>query len=104
MVLYDKIRTCGANKDVLVSFSNFQSGAVQYVSKHGIALIQLTDADSIYATQSGFKETSSVFALQKKKADFYIGVMQIGDEHIVKCLFLSKTELSLGNFLIKQEE
>lgn len=100
-VLYDKIRACGANKGVLVSSSNFQSGAVQYASKHGIALIQLTDADSIYATRSGFKERSSFFALPKKKAGSYIGVMQIGDEHIVKCLYLNNTELSLRNFLIK---
>ena len=75
-VLYDKIRACGANKGVLVSSSNFQSGAVQYASKHGIALIQLTDANSIYATRTGFKETSSNFAMQKKKAASYIGVMQ----------------------------
>ena len=102
-VLYDKIRACGANKGVLVSSSNFQSGAVQYASKHGIALIQLTNSDSIYATRSGFKETSSTFAIQKKKADSYIGVMQLGNEQIVKCLYLSNTELAVRNFLIKQE-
>lgn len=88
---------------LLVSSSNFQSGAVQYASKHGIALIQLTNSDSIYATRSGFKETSSTFAIQKKKADSYIGVMQLGNEQIVKCLYLSNTELAVRNFLIKQE-
>ncbi|WP_347490454.1 restriction endonuclease [Desulfoscipio sp. XC116] len=101
-VLYDKIRACGANKGVLVSSSNFQSGAVQYASKHGVALIQLTDADSIYETRSDFTEKSGAFATQKKKTSSYIGVMQVGDEHIVNCLYLSNTELNVRDFLIKR--
>lgn len=101
-VLYDKIRACGANKGVLVSSSNFQSGAVQYASKHSIALIQLTDADSIYETRSDFTEKGRAFATQKKRANSYIGVMQVGDEHIVKCLRLSNTELNIRDFLIKR--
>lgn len=101
-VLYDKIRACGANKGVLVSSSNFQSGAIQYASKHGIALIQLTDADSIYETRSDFAEKGGAFATQKKKTSSYIGVMQVGDEHIVDCLYLSNTELKVRDFLIKR--
>ncbi len=41
-VLYDKIRACGAHKGVLISSSNYQSGAIEYAQKHGIALIKLT--------------------------------------------------------------
>ncbi len=100
-VLYDKIRACGANKGVLVSSSNFQSGAIQYASKHGVALIQLTDANNIYEIRDGFTEKGFGFVTQKKKASSYIGVMQIGDEHNIKCLYLSNTELSVRDFIVK---
>lgn len=43
-ILYDKIRACGAHKGILVSSSDFQAGAIEYASKHGIALIKLTYA------------------------------------------------------------
>lgn len=100
-VLYDKIRACGANKGILVSSSNFQSGAVQYATKHGIALIQLTNTDSIYVTRSHIAQKSSILTERGEKANSYIGVMQIGDEYNVKCLYLNDTELGIRNFLIE---
>jgi restriction system protein len=98
-VLYDKIRACGANKGVLISSSNFQSGAVQFASKHGIALIQLTDSDSLYKTRSGFNGQNNLFAIPQKKINSYVGVMQTGDEHKVSCSYLSNTKLILKEFL-----
>lgn len=101
-VLYDKIRACGANKGVLVSSSNFQSGAVQYASKHGIALIQLTDADSIYETRSAFSE-HSFDSLKKKKTGAYVGVMQTGDDSKVICSYLNNTESIFKNFVVNTD-
>lgn len=100
-ILYDKIRACGANKGILVSTSNFQSGAIQYASKYGIALIQLTDEDNIYETRAGFTGIMSPFSTKKTKAISYIGVMQIGDDKTVNCRYLSNTELCVKDFLLK---
>lgn len=43
MLLADKVRSIGAQKGILISTSGFQSGAVDYARKHGIALIQIFD-------------------------------------------------------------
>lgn len=98
-VLYDKIRACGANKGVLILSSNFQSGAVQFASKHGVALIQLTDFDSLYETRSGFNGQNNLLAISQKKINSYVGVMQTGEEHKVSCSYFSNTKLILKEFL-----
>ena len=43
VVLADKVKSLGAQKGILLSTSGYQSGAVQYAKKHGIALYQLYD-------------------------------------------------------------
>ena len=99
-VLYDKIRACGANKGVLISSSNFQSGAVRYATKHGIALIQLTDVDSIYETRSSFSVQNNFNTINQKKTNSYVGIMQTGDDSKVFCSYLNNTESKLKRFLI----
>lgn len=42
-ILYDKLRAVGAQKGILVTTSYFQSGAINYASCHGIALVQIID-------------------------------------------------------------
>ncbi len=100
-VLYDKIRACGANKGVLVSSSNFQSGAIQYASKHNIALIQLTDSGSRYEARSAFDSQHHFIPMHHKIKHSYIGVMQTFDEQTVHCSYLSNTVLSIRDFLIR---
>ena len=85
---------------MLVSSSNFQSGAIQYASKHGIALIQLTDADSIYETRSAFSVNNSFCTIKQKKTISYIGIMQTGDDSKVVCSYLNNTELKIKDFLV----
>lgn len=41
--LHDKVRSLGAHKGILLSTNSFQSGAIQYAKKHGIALIRVYD-------------------------------------------------------------
>lgn len=41
--LYDKVKSLGAQKGILISTAGFQSGAVQYAKVHGIALWQICD-------------------------------------------------------------
>ncbi len=47
-VLYDKLRAIGAQKGILVTTSFFQSGAIEYASSHGIALVQIIDGKLTY--------------------------------------------------------
>lgn len=43
--LHRKIESVGAHKGILITTSNFQSGAIDYAQKHGIALIKAEDND-----------------------------------------------------------
>lgn len=52
-VLNDRVRSIGANKGILFSTSKFQSGALEYAEKHGIALIQLIDGNALIMGRSG---------------------------------------------------
>ena len=45
-ILYSRIRSCGAHKGILISSSNFQSGAIEFANAHGIALIQISPEES----------------------------------------------------------
>ncbi len=47
-LLYSKIQSLGAHKGILMTTSYFQSGALQYAQKHGIALITITDEGMTY--------------------------------------------------------
>lgn len=42
-VLHDKLESIGAHKGILLTTSDFQSGAIQYAKAHGIALITVED-------------------------------------------------------------
>lgn len=58
VILADKIKSLGAHKGILLSTSGFQSGAIQYAKKHGIALIQVFDKTlAQYSFASGNDET-----------------------------------------------
>jgi restriction system protein len=98
-VLYDKIRACGANKGILISSSNFQSGAIEYASKHGIALIQLTDAGEQYENRFQLNVIMNYPRIPYNDGCPYIGVMQSNTGVGIKCSYLSSTNLSLKEYL-----
>ena len=52
VVLADKVKSLGAHKGILLSTSDFQSGAIQYAKKHGIALIKVEDYHFEYLSHS----------------------------------------------------
>lgn len=77
-ILYDKIRAIGANKGVLISTSNFQIGAIKYAKEHGIALIQIVEADLTYEIRT----KPNVIMMDAYKSLYnngqpYIGIMRI---------------------------
>lgn len=52
-LLEGRLRDLGMNKGVLLSTCGFQSGALKYAKKHGIALIQVFDKDCVAVSHSG---------------------------------------------------
>ena len=52
-VLESRLRSLGAQKGLLLSTAGFQSGAIQFAEKHGIALIQVFDTHEKWYSHSG---------------------------------------------------
>ena len=94
-ILYEKIQSLGAQKGILISTSNFQSGAIQYASIHGIALIQLTEADIHYETRG------RLYGLPPHNyGKKYAGVLlKQGDSGGIICSHLSERRQTLKEFL-----
>lgn len=55
-VLESRLRSLGAQKGILLSTAGFQSGAIQFADKHGIALIQVFDTHEKWYSHSGGPE------------------------------------------------
>ncbi|KAA0986051.1 restriction endonuclease [Pseudomonas sp. ANT_J28] len=51
-ILHDRMRSIGAQKGALFTTSGFQSGALEYAKKHGIATVKIVDGKSTYMTKS----------------------------------------------------
>ena len=99
-LLYDKLKSCGAHKGILISSSNFQSGAITYATQHGIALIQLTEAGSEYHTRSMCDMVlESNFSGYNDEKEC-IGVMQTSiKDGLIHCHYLSNDDFFLRKFL-----
>jgi hypothetical protein len=50
-VLYQKVQSVGAHKGVMVSTAPYQTGAVVFAKKHGIALVTVTEGRFLYETR-----------------------------------------------------
>ncbi len=51
-ILHRKLESIGAHKGILISTSDFQSGAIEYAKVHGIALIKAEDYHFEYLSHS----------------------------------------------------
>lgn len=51
-LLHSKLQSVGAQKGILISTSDFQSGAIEYAKAHGIALIKAEDYHFEYLSHS----------------------------------------------------
>ncbi len=102
--VYDILRTTGAQKGIVVSSSNFQSGAVKYAKEHGIALIQLTEAGDIFNERAPYKVIMNNVYVPSNGGMPYIGVMiGLGANEVgVTCAYLSSLSNQLQQFLLSQ--
>ncbi|MBC2005482.1 restriction endonuclease [Listeria booriae] len=101
VLLHDKLKSLGAQKGILISTSNFQSGAIQYAEVHGIALIQLTEAATSYELRESF---NIITASGRKPFNYgkpYSGVLVTNDEHGISCSYLSRNNTKLSIFLLE---
>lgn len=55
-VLNDRLRSIGAQKGMLFSTAGFQSGAIEYAKKNGIALIEVEDGKNSYFVRDFYGE------------------------------------------------
>ncbi|MBQ3561321.1 MAG: restriction endonuclease, partial [Oscillospiraceae bacterium] len=62
--LQAKLQSLGAQKGIIISTSGFQSGAVQYAEKHGIALWQVFDNYIKHISASANNQMSDYMKLQ----------------------------------------
>jgi restriction system protein len=51
-LLFDKLRSIGAQKGMIFSTSGFQEGAIKFAREHGIALIRVIEGKYTYITKS----------------------------------------------------
>ena len=51
-VLFDRLRAVGGHKGMIFSTARFQKGAIEFAQAHGIALVQITDGRTMYATRT----------------------------------------------------
>lgn len=51
-VLHDKLRSVGANKAAMIATAPYQSGALEYAKRHGIALATVTEGRFAFETKS----------------------------------------------------
>ena len=97
--MYDKIRATGAQKGILISTSGFQSGAIKYASEHGIALIQITEADTIFEARGQLHIIQNSLNLYNGGIP-YIGVMQESKDIGITCKYLRMNSEYLKDFLL----
>lgn len=96
----DNLRAIGAQKGIVISTSNFQSGAIKYAKEHGIALIQMTEAGEEYCTR-GYNIVMNHPFVPNNGNNPYIGVMigcGVGGTGVT-CNYLSRNSDGLQSFL-----
>ena len=75
-VLHRKLDSIGAQKGILISTSDFQSGALEYAKAHGIALIKAEDYHFEYLSHSNGQPENEddPFLYSEKHMPTYVGL------------------------------
>ena len=101
--VYDNLRAVGAQKGIVISTSNFQSGAINYARIHGIALIQLTEAGNNYYTRSEMNVIMNHPYVPRNGSCPYTDVLQQESENGggIMCSYLSRRTTKLKEYLLE---
>jgi restriction system protein len=71
--LRDKQQSVGAQKAMVFATSSFQSGAIEYASKHGIALVQIVSGQAVYIQARARRELRPIPEGAEDFAGLYYG-------------------------------
>lgn len=99
-VLYDRLRSVGAQKGMLFSTARFQPGAIDYALKHGIALIQIADGRTSYFAKSGSFSSSPSPSWGPARVGWMISVNEDGD--VVDSLICNENPHLLRDWLTER--
>lgn len=101
-VLHEKLRSIGAHKGIVCSTSDFQSGALEYAKKHGIACITVAESRMLVQTKSADRkpvsqEYCNFFGLPK-----YSGYLkEYQDNGNIHCSIVDKNHLEYIEKVLK---
>ncbi len=103
--VYDNLRAVGAQKGIVISTSNFQSGAIEYAKHHGIALIQITDSEENYYARSKVNVIVNYPFVPQNGNSPYTGVLQRKNlaSGGINCYYLTRNNKALQSFLLEEE-
>lgn len=102
--VYDNLRAVGVQKGIVISTSNFQSGAIEYAQIHGIALIQITDAGNDYFVRGEMNIIRNHSFVPSNGDCPYIGVLQRKNMKYggINCSYLTYKKKDLKEFLLNR--
>jgi len=104
-ILHRKLESIGAQKGILISTSDFQSGAVEYGKAHGITLIKATDYEFEYLSHSSGQpqnDDNDPFLYAEKHMPPYIAFDCTADTE--EPLKIYPTQDMIKELLIKQNQ
>lgn len=90
MVLDSKLRDTGAHKGMIFATAGFQSGAIEYATKRGIALIDVAEGASNYFARS--EGVGNISPPPWVKVPDYIGWLQTSEDGTTVTSSLISTE------------
>jgi len=79
-VLFDRLRAVGGHKGMIFSTARFQRGAIEFARAHGIALVQVADGLTSFATRSYEAPQASPLPSGLPYVGWMIGLTEDGDE------------------------
>jgi restriction system protein len=98
-VLYNRLQSTGSHKGILFATSAFQTGAIDFALRHGIALVQICDSNC-HAINfvCGPKDNSTPKEMPKYILEV---IYRMPNENVPEIELIIKNFASLRNFVIK---
>ena len=102
-LLHDKIGSIGAQKGVFVTTSRYQSGAIEYAKKHGIALLAVVEGKlNYYVRSKDVDEKQIKIPLEARLDSFKTAMITQKSNSEFSVSFVDKTD-DLYRFLVEQD-
>lgn len=102
--LFDTLRATGAQKGILISTSNFQSGAITYATNHGISLIQITEAPTEIPMflLNRIVDSASYYRLYNNGNPFIGVLLESKEEGMITCQYLKHGNNNLAERILRE--